>query len=107
MSATPSSTSFCASDAATTRRLETTRRHALENFEKDLQVVQDLESKLGVTQRWIPSTPEWEDAGRLVAMRKYQRALDALEGLVVARIFELTKLNCSGTGAFYFHCLVH
>ncbi|KAG2742983.1 hypothetical protein P692DRAFT_20850760 [Suillus brevipes Sb2] len=75
-----------------------TQRHALENFEKDLQVVQDLESKLGVTQRWIPSTPEWEDAGRWVAMRKYQRALDALEGLVVARIFELTKLNRSGTG---------
>ncbi|KIK40552.1 hypothetical protein CY34DRAFT_24782 [Suillus luteus UH-Slu-Lm8-n1] len=67
--------SFCASDAAMTRRLETTRRHALENFEKDLQVVQDLESKLG-----------------------YQHALNALEGLVVACIFELTKLNRSGTG---------
>ncbi|KAG1825232.1 hypothetical protein DFJ58DRAFT_719998 [Suillus subalutaceus] len=69
----------------------------LENFEKDLQVVQDLESKLGVAQCWVPDTPEWEDAGRLIAKRKYQRALDALEGLVVARIFELTKLNRSGT----------
>ncbi|KAG1719798.1 hypothetical protein EDD22DRAFT_983278 [Suillus occidentalis] len=46
----------------------------------------------------VPDTPEWEDAGCLVAKRKYQRALDALEGLVVACIFELTKLNCSGTG---------
>ena len=31
-------------------------------------------------------------------MRKYQRSLDNLEGLVVARIFELTKMNRSQTG---------
>ncbi|KIK33852.1 hypothetical protein CY34DRAFT_26971 [Suillus luteus UH-Slu-Lm8-n1] len=91
-SSTPSSASFCASDAAMTRKLEMTWRHALENFEKD------LESKLEVAQRWVPDTPEWKDAGHLVAKRKYQCALDALEGLVVARIFELTKLNRSGTG---------
>ncbi|KIK35300.1 hypothetical protein CY34DRAFT_26644 [Suillus luteus UH-Slu-Lm8-n1] len=82
-SLTPSSALFCTSDAATTCKLEMTHRHTLENFEKDLQV---------------PDTPEWEDAGHLVAKRKYQCALDALEGLVVAHIFELTKLNCSGTG---------
>ncbi|KAF8341085.1 hypothetical protein F5887DRAFT_1062512 [Amanita rubescens] len=31
-------------------------------------------------------------------MRRYQRALDILEGLVVARIFELSKMNMSETG---------
>ncbi|EGO04754.1 hypothetical protein SERLA73DRAFT_44436 [Serpula lacrymans var. lacrymans S7.3] len=34
----------------------------------------------------------------MVAMRKYQRALDHLEGLIVARIFELSKMNHSQTG---------
>ncbi|KAG0695695.1 hypothetical protein DFH29DRAFT_984896 [Suillus ampliporus] len=92
---TPSSTT---SDEATTRRLETTRRHAMEVFEKDLKIVQELESKLEITQRWVPEDAEWQNAAIMVANRKYQRALDNLEGLVVARIFELTKMNRSGTG---------
>ncbi|KAG1844379.1 hypothetical protein F4604DRAFT_1884457 [Suillus subluteus] len=66
-----------ASDESATRHLETTRRHALENFEKDLGV--------------------WQHAGRLVANQRYQRSLDQLEGLIVAQIFELTKMNWSGT----------
>ncbi|KAG1730167.1 hypothetical protein EDD22DRAFT_1011782 [Suillus occidentalis] len=70
----------------------------LENYEKDLRFVQELECKLSITHRWTPEDPDWQSAGCLVANRKYQRALDTLEGLVVARIFELTKMNRSGTG---------
>jgi hypothetical protein len=81
-----------------TNNIETTRRHAIENHEKDLKVVQELEMKLGVTRRWVPEDQEWKDAGRLVANRKFQRALDHLESLVVARIFELSKMNQAGTG---------
>ncbi|KAJ7075400.1 hypothetical protein B0H15DRAFT_791917 [Mycena belliarum] len=33
----------------------------------------------------------------MVAQRRYQRALDHLHGLVIARLFELTKCNMSGT----------
>ncbi|KAG1763541.1 hypothetical protein EDD22DRAFT_979344 [Suillus occidentalis] len=82
---TPSSASFGSRDIATTIRIETARRHAIENYEKDLKVVQELEVKLG-------------DAGHLVANQKFQWALDSLEGLVVARIFELSKMNRVGTG---------
>ncbi|KAJ7275920.1 hypothetical protein C8J57DRAFT_1224062 [Mycena rebaudengoi] len=32
------------------------------------------------------------------AIRRYQRALDILEGLIIAQMFELTKMNMSGTG---------
>jgi hypothetical protein len=60
--------------------------------------VQVLELKLDITQRWEPEGEEWQRTGRLVAMRKYQRALDVLEGLIVARMFELTKMNRSQTG---------
>ncbi|KAG1726327.1 hypothetical protein EDD22DRAFT_789520, partial [Suillus occidentalis] len=96
--ATPATVHGLASDESATRRLETARRHALENYEKDLRFVQELERKLSITRRWTPEDPDWQSAGRLVANRKYQRALDTLEGLVVARIFELTKMNRSGTG---------
>jgi hypothetical protein len=36
----------------------------------------------------------------MVSSRRYQRALDQLQGLVVARMFELSKVNMSGTGKF-------
>lgn len=86
------------SDSSATRKRETTRRHAQENYEKDLKVVQELEGRLGITRRWVPEDEEWQAAARLVANRKYQRALDNVERLVVSRIFELSKMNQSGTG---------
>jgi len=81
-----------------TRSIETERRHALEEYEKDLKVVQDLEKKLNISVRWEPGSDDWVRTGKLVTMRKYQRALDRLEGLIVARMFELTKMNMSQTG---------
>ncbi|KAI6100661.1 hypothetical protein EV401DRAFT_1877468, partial [Pisolithus croceorrhizus] len=88
--ATPSSTS--------TLSFETMRHHAMENFEKDLKMAQDLEIKLSITKRWVPEDEEWQTAGRLVANHKYQRCLDQLESLVVTQIFELSKMNQAGTG---------
>ncbi|KAI6017015.1 hypothetical protein BKA83DRAFT_4465278 [Pisolithus microcarpus] len=76
----------------------TLRRHAQENYDRDLLLVQDLERKLSISRRWVPEDKEWQDAGRLVANREYRRALDNLESLVVARLFELTKMNRAGTG---------
>ncbi|KAG1906182.1 uncharacterized protein F5891DRAFT_1125610 [Suillus fuscotomentosus] len=81
-----------------TRNTEGARRHALEDYERNLKIVQALEGKLEITERWVPRDVEWQNAGRLVANRKYQRALDRLEGLIVARIFELSKMNRAGTG---------
>ncbi|KAG1836183.1 hypothetical protein DFJ58DRAFT_735173 [Suillus subalutaceus] len=85
-------------DIGNTHKVESTRRHALEDYERNLKLVQLLECKLGIIARWVPEDEEWQKAGRLVANRKYQRALDRLEGLVVARIFELAKMNRAGTG---------
>ncbi|KAG1831413.1 hypothetical protein F4604DRAFT_1946633 [Suillus subluteus] len=81
-----------------TRKTESTRRHVLEDYERNLKLVQALECKLDIITRWVPDDGEWQRVGRLVANRKYQRALDRLEGLVVARIFELAKMNKAGTG---------
>jgi hypothetical protein len=83
-----------------TRKAETTRRHAVEDHERNSKLVQALECKLEIVTRWTPVDADWQRVGRLVAHRKYQRALDRLEGLVVARIFELSKMNRAGTGEF-------
>jgi hypothetical protein len=48
--------------------------------------------------RWTHTTQEWQRAALLVSRCRYQRCLDELEGLVVSRMFELTKMNMSQTG---------
>lgn len=60
--------------------------------------MQALEIRLDITTRWEPGTTEWEAAALKVKMRRYQRSIDILEGLIVARMFELTKMNMSQTG---------
>ncbi|KAG6887899.1 hypothetical protein C0992_010309 [Termitomyces sp. T32_za158] len=77
---------------------ETERCHALEEFEKDLMVIHDLELRLGITERWIPTSNEWARAAEMASKRQYQRCLDKLEGLIVAQMFELTKMNMYQTG---------
>jgi hypothetical protein len=77
---------------------ETARRHALESQKHNLAAVQALENKLNIVQRWTFDSVEWKQAAKKVSIRCYQRCIDALEGLVVARMFELTKMNMSQTG---------
>ncbi|KAJ7089281.1 hypothetical protein B0H15DRAFT_922742 [Mycena belliarum] len=78
--------------------LETQRRQAIELRDNLVVAVHELEVRLDVTERWQPGSDEWSEAAVLVAHRRYQRALDHLHGLVIARLFELTKCNMSGTG---------
>jgi hypothetical protein len=82
----------------TTASTETARRHALELQKRDLAAVQALENKLNIAQRWERGSFEWQAAAEKVMMRTYQRCIDVLEGLVVAQMFELTKMNRSQTG---------
>ncbi|KAJ6512716.1 hypothetical protein C8R45DRAFT_1049873 [Mycena sanguinolenta] len=83
----PAETEAGYTDAAkTTRRMETQQQHALEQQSKALAAVQDLEARLGAA------------AAELVSKRRYQRALNNLEHLIISRMFELTKCNMSGTG---------
>jgi hypothetical protein len=83
-----------------TRKVETARWHALEDYERHLQFVQALECKLEIKRCWTSEDAQWCQVGRLITNRKYQRALDRLEGLIVVRIFKLTKMNWVGTGEF-------
>ncbi|KAJ7019155.1 hypothetical protein C8F04DRAFT_1276622 [Mycena alexandri] len=84
--------------ASQTRRIETQRRHAIEVRDKALAVVEDLEIRLDIARRWEDDGDNWIRVAKMAKNRTYQRAIDALEGLVVARMFELSKVNMSDTG---------
>jgi hypothetical protein len=51
---------------------------------------------MDVTEHWAPGSPGCHEAAKLLHMRKYQRALNVLEGL--ARVFELSRMNRSQSG---------
>ena len=88
-----------AQNMSITRRQETKRRQAIELRDNLLVAVNELEGRLDIEDRWVAGSDEWSDAAVLVSNRRYQRALDKLHALVIARLFELTKCNMSGTGA--------
>ncbi|KAJ7705953.1 hypothetical protein B0H16DRAFT_1746965 [Mycena metata] len=87
-----------AAAASQTRRIETQRRHAIEARDKTLAVVADLELRLNIARRWEDDGDDWIRVAMMVKNRRYQCAIDALEGLVVARMFEFSKVNMSDTG---------
>ena len=78
-----------------TQSRETERRHAQEVEAKELLIIQNLEVQMGILNWWGPNNNKWKQAAAMVGKRRYQRCLDLLEGLVVARMFELTKMNVS------------
>ncbi|KAJ7156121.1 hypothetical protein C8R43DRAFT_949615 [Mycena crocata] len=85
-------------------KTEVARRHAKERMTKDLDAVQDLEDILDIWECWTTASPRWIATVEAIKTRKYQTALDALELLIVERIFELTKMNESQTEIGYKMC---
>ncbi|KAF8577527.1 hypothetical protein K439DRAFT_1533176 [Ramaria rubella] len=81
-----------------TRHLETGHSQALELLLTLRKALFDLEHKLGIYETWMPACQGWQETEKYMNMHTYQRALDTLESLVVARLCELTKLNQSGIG---------
>ncbi|KAJ7814400.1 hypothetical protein B0H14DRAFT_3090110 [Mycena olivaceomarginata] len=81
-----------------TRGADLARRHAQEKMEQDLERVQELEELLEIEERWTTASSKWTVTVNEIKKRKYHLALDALELLIVERIFELTKMNQSQTG---------
>jgi hypothetical protein len=77
------------------------RRRAQEKMEKEEERVEELEETLDIMERWTTESPKWAATVDGIKKRKYALALDALELLIVERIFELTKMNQSQTGKWY------
>lgn len=74
------------------------KRHARENYDKAVDSVQEIERRMLIQERWTSEGNDWKDAAELTSNRRYRRAVDNLEFLVLKRLFELTKMNKSGLG---------
>ncbi|KAF8066021.1 hypothetical protein FPV67DRAFT_1499112 [Lyophyllum atratum] len=81
-----------------TRRADTARRHLTESRDKIHLEVMQLEDRMNIVTRWTPTSPEYQKTAQYIANRRYERALDNLQRLVIKRLFELHKLNLSQTG---------
>lgn len=57
----------------------------------------DFEALLNIEQRWSPESPQYKKTVKYIGERKYRRALDELERLVVQRMFELEKAGLAST----------
>lgn len=69
-----------------------------ENEHKLITDVQALEAWLDISRCWKEGSEEWDQARTMGKELSYQKALDRLEYLLVARMFEMARLNVSGTG---------
>lgn len=89
--------------AAAARRAKRDRRYINEQVERVALDVCQLEVTIGVSPggRWTPATPEYQQALQYLQDRKYHRALNKLQRLVVLRLFELSKLNVAKTGMHF------
>lgn len=87
-----------------TRRAESARVEGLDTVLELQKAIYDIEKKLGISERWTPTSPGWIEAEKNLAEQTYRKALDQLEGLVVSRLFELSKMNRAGTCMYSFIC---
>ncbi|KAJ7838459.1 hypothetical protein B0H14DRAFT_3087059 [Mycena olivaceomarginata] len=72
--------------------------NAIEQRNRDIELVEDLEQKLGVETRWTSNSPQWTATDAALKKHKYLDALDEIEQIILARLFEMTKVHQSGTG---------
>ncbi|KAG2157044.1 hypothetical protein DEU56DRAFT_867153 [Suillus clintonianus] len=84
-------------DMAATRKLETQCWYSAERLATIQQEVTSVEVKMGIANRWQPSSPEYQATLKYMSNHQYQCALDNLQRLVVQRLFELQRLNISQT----------
>ncbi|KAI0038722.1 hypothetical protein FA95DRAFT_1613160 [Auriscalpium vulgare] len=84
--------------SATVKAKELERRSAHRKLVLAQNVVNDLERRLAIEERWTSESPEFVAVQRRIDRSKFLRAVEVLEGLVVQRLFELAKANISGTG---------
>ncbi|KAL0058015.1 hypothetical protein AAF712_015322 [Marasmius tenuissimus] len=89
---------YMENNAKSTLDLERTVRQAQETELTLLGEIHFHEARLKIDKRWEEGSEDWNRAKAMAEMKEYQGAVDKLEALVVARIFELSKMHMAGTG---------
>lgn len=100
---TPDELNLQSQGTSGTRKLETRRRNAFEQRHNVLLEIERIELRMGVVQRWSAEHEQYKAASSYIKIRDYRKALDRVELLIVQRLFELEKLNLSGTGTFWYY----
>ena len=62
----------------------------------------EIEWQLGIKVRWSAEDPCYLDALKYINNCTFISAVERLEGLVVQRLFELSKANLASTNAYFF-----
>ena len=62
----------------------------------------DIERQLKIEKRWSSEDPRYLEALKYINNRTFIGAVERLEGLVVQRLFELSKANLAATGVYFF-----
>ncbi|KZT12096.1 uncharacterized protein LAESUDRAFT_641586 [Laetiporus sulphureus 93-53] len=91
-------------EASCTQKLETKWRYSEECERMLLHDVATMEVKMGITRRWQPTDREYMETVKYIVERRYHRALEHLQRLVIQRLFELHKLNLAQTA---YHARTH
>ncbi|KAI0075583.1 hypothetical protein K474DRAFT_1761098, partial [Panus rudis PR-1116 ss-1] len=96
-----------ASETSSTARIEYRRRKAVEEYDRILSEVINMEIRMNISpsERWNPTTPQYVATLKYLEERKYQRALEKVQRLVIQRLFELHKLNLAQTGELTCSCV--
>jgi len=82
---------------------EAERKAALRKLQLAINVANDLERRMGITERWTPQCDQYRSAATYLQNRRFIHIVDKLEGLVVQRLFELSKSHLAGTGNLQLH----
>jgi hypothetical protein len=61
----------------------------------------EIERQLKIEKRWSAEDPHYLDALKYINNRTFIGAVERLEGLVVQRLFELSKANLAATGVYF------
>ncbi|KAG1792700.1 uncharacterized protein HD556DRAFT_1432574 [Suillus plorans] len=83
-----------AHDMTATRKLETQRRYSAERLATIQQDVVSMEVKMGITNWWQPSSPEYQATMKYTSNYQYQRALDNLQRLMHTHISKSLQTRC-------------
>ncbi|KIM61914.1 hypothetical protein SCLCIDRAFT_25388 [Scleroderma citrinum Foug A] len=87
---------YAASQA--TKQGHTAQRSAERKLQNHTNVVKELEASLGIETRWMPQSTKYQEILKYAWRRQFIHAVEDLEGLMVQRLFELSKANLSSTG---------
>ncbi|KAJ2991814.1 hypothetical protein NUW54_g8091 [Trametes sanguinea] len=74
------------------------RNAALRKYERAEEAVLDMERQMGITERWTEGSMAYKEGYAYLKNRRFIRAVEELERLVIQRLFELSKDNLAGTG---------